>query len=86
MIDTNTYRSQGSLWNQILNSFDCLNNLNLNPKSLIKIKLGNGLNTLFWLDRWYGDSTLASQFPRCFALESNKQATASDRIQVNIEN
>ncbi|KAL4564247.1 hypothetical protein LXL04_028304 [Taraxacum kok-saghyz] len=85
MSDTNTFKPQGSLWNQILNSFECFNNINLNPKSLIKIKLGNGLNTLFWLDRWNGDQTLAAQFPRSFALESNKQATVSERIHENIE-
>nr|GFC58434.1 RNA-directed DNA polymerase, eukaryota, reverse transcriptase zinc-binding domain protein [Tanacetum cinerariifolium] len=34
-----------------------------------KIRVGNGHNTIFWLDKWVLDIPLCVRFPRIFALE-----------------
>ncbi|GJX27029.1 hypothetical protein Tco_0233325, partial [Tanacetum coccineum] len=39
-------------------------------------KVGNGLNTSFWLDKWVGDVPLNVRFPRLFHLEGNKDIMA----------
>ena len=48
----NKDKFQGSIWNNIINSFNYYNNVNLNPANLIGIRIGNGLNTCFWTDIW----------------------------------
>ncbi|KAL4557887.1 hypothetical protein LXL04_036081 [Taraxacum kok-saghyz] len=76
---------QGSIWLNIINSFNSLNNANLNPSSLISIRIGNGVNTCFWTDRWYNGDTLATRFPRLFALEDNKAAKVAERAGLEVE-
>jgi len=38
----------------------------------VRLKVGNGLNTLFWMDRWVGDVPLRVRFHRLFDLSENK--------------
>ena len=38
-------------------------------------KVGNGNDSLFWLDNWMGDGALKVLYPRLFALEENKKVT-----------
>ena len=41
-------------------------------------KVGDGLHTFFWYDRWVGDVPLRKRFPRLFDLSSNKLATVEE--------
>jgi hypothetical protein len=41
-------------------------------------KLGNGVNTSFWCDKWIGESTLKDRFPRLFSISSQKLASVAD--------
>nr|GEV22105.1 retrotransposon protein, putative, Ty3-gypsy subclass [Tanacetum cinerariifolium] len=51
----------------------------------IKKKLGNGAETFFWDDVWYGESALKHRFLRLYALEVNKEIdVASKLLQENI--
>ena len=43
----------------------------------IKIKVGDGCSTRFWLDHWVGDATLASIFPDLFLLAMDSSATVN---------
>lgn len=43
----------------------------------IRRRVGNGHDTLFWLDQWVGDSSLSSRFPRLLLIASNPQAKIS---------
>ncbi|KAL4584334.1 hypothetical protein LXL04_008933 [Taraxacum kok-saghyz] len=85
LLEDKNHSYQGSIWKNIINSFDSLNSQNLNPISLIKIRIGNGLKTHFWTDKWCCDDTLASIFPRLYALEENKEVKVADRIGPSIE-
>ncbi|GKC59894.1 RNA-directed DNA polymerase, eukaryota [Tanacetum coccineum] len=46
----------------------------------MKKKVGNGMNTLFWVDIWLNDSPLMHHYPRMFALECNKYTTMADKL------
>ncbi|GKC36586.1 hypothetical protein Tco_1048970 [Tanacetum coccineum] len=46
----------------------------------IRLKLGNGENTRFWVDNWYEGGVIKELFPRMFALELNKNATVSSKL------
>ncbi|GJZ45079.1 RNA-directed DNA polymerase, eukaryota, reverse transcriptase zinc-binding domain protein [Tanacetum coccineum] len=46
-------------------------------------KIGNGCNTLFWLDTWIGNEPLKDSFPRLFKLKSNPLALVCDRAPVS---
>jgi len=46
------------------------------PENL-RIHVGNGANTLFWLDRWVGDVPLCVRFSRLYDLSENKLAAVA---------
>ncbi|KAL4573213.1 hypothetical protein LXL04_020012 [Taraxacum kok-saghyz] len=85
---------QGALWTRIINSIHGGNG-GMSDTNTFKSQgsLWNQiLNSFECLNNinlnpksWNGDQTMAAQFLRSFALESNKQATVSERIQENIE-
>lgn len=41
-------------------------------------KVGNGKNTRFWQEVWFGDRSLKEAFPRMFSLASEKHSLISD--------
>ncbi|GJT34422.1 RNA-directed DNA polymerase, eukaryota, reverse transcriptase zinc-binding domain protein [Tanacetum coccineum] len=45
-----------------------------------KRKLGNEENTLFWEDKWIGEVTLKTKYPRLFALEHHKSITVAAKM------
>ncbi|GJX20047.1 RNA-directed DNA polymerase, eukaryota, reverse transcriptase zinc-binding domain protein [Tanacetum coccineum] len=54
------------------------------PKSdYIRLKLGNRENTRFWVDNWYEGGVIKELFPRMFALELNKNATVSSKLNAS---
>nr|GEV39741.1 RNA-directed DNA polymerase, eukaryota [Tanacetum cinerariifolium] len=48
------------------------------PRSAMKRKIRDGMNTLFWHDVWINDTPLAQQFARLFLLEEFKNAVVVD--------
>ena len=46
--------------------------------------MGNGCDSLFWLENWMGGGSLHVKFPRLFALENNKEVSLRDKIQNGI--
>jgi hypothetical protein len=59
------------LWKSILKS-----------RQLIRIgarhRVGNGRNTLFWLDKWVLDEALSEKFPRLFAICDRPNALVAE--------
>ncbi|GKE21864.1 hypothetical protein Tco_1433376, partial [Tanacetum coccineum] len=52
----------------------------INLLALLKKKVGNGANTLFWEDCWINDVPLSRSFPRLYALELKKGITVADKL------
>ncbi|GJR86855.1 RNA-directed DNA polymerase, eukaryota, reverse transcriptase zinc-binding domain protein [Tanacetum coccineum] len=42
--------------------------------------MGNGIDTSFWVDVWKGDKALKYQFPRIYALESDKNISVATKM------
>ena len=47
-------------------------------KTFIRRKVGNGLKTFFWLDKWAGPRPFNLIFPRLYSIATNKQAKVRD--------
>nr|GEU71670.1 RNA-directed DNA polymerase, eukaryota, reverse transcriptase zinc-binding domain protein [Tanacetum cinerariifolium] len=43
-------------------------------------KMGNGEDTRFWEDKWRGDNSFKSIYPRVYALETHKFVTVAEKI------
>jgi len=65
---------EGSLWwREIVRIRDCLGSVFGNwYADNVRLKIGNGLNTLFWLDMWLGEVPLRVRYPRLYELSENK--------------
>nr|GEW21721.1 RNA-directed DNA polymerase, eukaryota [Tanacetum cinerariifolium] len=62
---------------------DLLKKRGLNLLSFIHKKLGNGSDTLFWDDAWYGDIAFKDLYPRAYALESCKNIDVASKLSHN---
>ncbi|GJR19238.1 RNA-directed DNA polymerase, eukaryota [Tanacetum coccineum] len=69
-----------SPWNCILKELNSLSAKGINLLALLKKKVGNGANTLFWEDCWINDVPLSRSFPRLYALELKKGITVADKL------
>ncbi|GJR93903.1 RNA-directed DNA polymerase, eukaryota [Tanacetum coccineum] len=49
-----------------------------------RIRVGNGLRTRFWSDKWVDDTHLRHLFPRVYALEVNKECSVADKLQGSV--
>ncbi|GJR45859.1 ribonuclease H-like domain-containing protein [Tanacetum coccineum] len=58
-------------------------NLNKDVSDYFQLKLGNEENTRFWLDNWYEGDVIKELFPRMFALDLNKNATVSSKLNAS---
>jgi hypothetical protein len=47
-------------------------------EEVVERRVGNGASTLFWSQKWIGNFTLESTFPRLFSLSVQKEALVSD--------
>nr|GEW36984.1 RNA-directed DNA polymerase, eukaryota [Tanacetum cinerariifolium] len=60
-----------SIWCDIIKEMDRLAYHGIDLISMMNKKIGNGLNTSFWEDRWRGEQRLKEAFPRIYALEAH---------------
>ncbi|GJZ69160.1 hypothetical protein Tco_0632710 [Tanacetum coccineum] len=71
-LELHSYSTQ-SVWGAILREVQLLASEGFDFLSRCKIRVGDGVNTRFWLDTWILDVPLSIRFPRLYALESDKQ-------------
>ncbi|AES74854.1 hypothetical protein MTR_6g013950 [Medicago truncatula] len=48
-------------------------------------KVGDGADTLFWLNRWLGDAPFSEWFSRLFALAENKTISVANMFSLGLE-
>ncbi|GJZ89679.1 RNA-directed DNA polymerase, eukaryota, reverse transcriptase zinc-binding domain protein, partial [Tanacetum coccineum] len=70
-------------WTSIVHEVRVLQGRGINVTDYIRLKLGNGENTRFWVDNWYEGGVIKELFPRMFALELNKNATVSSKLNAS---
>ncbi|PWA75447.1 RNA-directed DNA polymerase, eukaryota, Reverse transcriptase zinc-binding domain protein [Artemisia annua] len=71
-------------WYQIMKLKDDLLSYGISLPSLFKRKIGNGLNTKFWLDSWIGGPPLCNVFPRLYLLDKNSECLVCERAPLNV--
>lgn len=79
-IGCHTPKNWHSVCLDILKSVERLNFKGVDLLPLCKKKLGDDGLTMFWDDIWLGYTPLKSQFPRVYALDLAKQATAKHKV------
>ena len=62
-------------WARILGAIKRLDDCGIIHRSVLKKRIGNGDTSKFWTDCWIGDQTLKTQYPRIFALETNRDCS-----------
>ncbi|GJT93456.1 RNA-directed DNA polymerase, eukaryota [Tanacetum coccineum] len=67
-------------WSSIVNEIKVLMGRGIDMSEFIKLKIRDGVSTLFWDERWYDGGVLKHLFPRVYALESCKNATVSRKL------
>ncbi|KAL4566050.1 hypothetical protein LXL04_030160 [Taraxacum kok-saghyz] len=76
------YRLNYSLYSFILSH---LRKKEMDLQSLCQIRVGDGLRTRFWYDRWLGQGPLLETFPRVFLLDLHQHMTIAERIGLGWE-
>ena len=72
-------KSLNGVWYNNLKMLNVLQDIGIDLSSAFKIRVGNGMNTLFWLDDWTGDGCFCERFPLLFQLDKHKSCLASER-------
>ncbi|GJW60643.1 RNA-directed DNA polymerase, eukaryota [Tanacetum coccineum] len=71
-------------WLECLKSVDQLKKKRVNLMSFVHKEVGDGKDTLFWLDPWLEDGPFKCKFPRVYALEDNKHVSVGDKLNMGI--
>ncbi|XP_071688642.1 uncharacterized protein [Rutidosis leptorrhynchoides] len=72
--------NSSSIWSYIIRVGLDFAKLGINFNQSFVREIGNGRDTLFWDDLWFGDQRFKDKFPRLYQLESSKAICVSDRI------
>ncbi|GJY67846.1 RNA-directed DNA polymerase, eukaryota [Tanacetum coccineum] len=83
MIDSHSTHIM-SIWSSILKEVSVLKSGGFDFLSFCNKRIGDGLNTRFWLDTWKGDKPFRVAFPRLFALESNGQVSVAEKLGASL--
>ena len=74
-------------WTNIVQEVKQMQNQGVNFFEYIRLKLGNGDNTLFWEDKWCEGGVLKDLFPRLYSLELLRKSTVSVKLsEFSLEN
>nr|GEX41367.1 RNA-directed DNA polymerase, eukaryota [Tanacetum cinerariifolium] len=74
-------------WTNIVQEVKQMQNQGVNFFEYIRLKLGNGDNTLFWEDKWCKGGVLKDLFTRLYALELMRKSTVSVKLsESSLEN
>ncbi|GJX94697.1 RNA-directed DNA polymerase, eukaryota, reverse transcriptase zinc-binding domain protein [Tanacetum coccineum] len=79
-LSTTAKSSFPSIWLDIIRELHNLKNKGIDLLGLIKKKIGNGVDTLFWEDTWKGDIAFKFLYPRIYKLETCKQINVASKL------
>ncbi|KAJ9557995.1 hypothetical protein OSB04_012609 [Centaurea solstitialis] len=68
-----------TIWSTIIRSGSVLDSKGINFSKAFVKNVGNGRDTSFWKERWFGQESLQETFPRLYRLEKEEDAKVSDR-------
>lgn len=68
------------VWNNIVGVLTKVHRARVEHNNIFKKEVGNGRDTLFWLDVWWGNKTLKSRFPELCNIECRKRCLISEHI------
>ncbi|GKA33409.1 RNA-directed DNA polymerase, eukaryota, reverse transcriptase zinc-binding domain protein [Tanacetum coccineum] len=71
-----------SPWGVILSPVNNLKQQGIDLISLCSRKVGNGIDSMFWDDTWYGEQLLKMDFPRIYQLDTNKNYNITSRVSL----
>nr|GEW44479.1 putative RNA-directed DNA polymerase, eukaryota, reverse transcriptase zinc-binding domain protein [Tanacetum cinerariifolium] len=71
-----------SSWRSILMSIDNLKKKGIDLYSYCTRKIGNGVDSKFWDDTWYGEQPFKVVFPRIYALDIDKGCSIASRVSL----
>nr|KAJ0224075.1 hypothetical protein LSAT_V11C200069590 [Lactuca sativa] len=69
------------VWSRVAGVQDELKKFGIDIDEVIIKKIGSGDETMFWLDKWIGGSTLKDSFSEAYKLEGHKHCKISNRLQ-----
>ncbi|GJW48507.1 RNA-directed DNA polymerase, eukaryota, reverse transcriptase zinc-binding domain protein [Tanacetum coccineum] len=69
-----------SLWLDIVKEVQHIQRQGTDLLGFIHRKMGNGVDIRFWEDKWRGDNTFQSDFPRMYALETQKNISVALKL------
>ncbi|GJR88976.1 RNA-directed DNA polymerase, eukaryota [Tanacetum coccineum] len=69
-----------SLWLDIVKEVQHIQRQGTDLMGFIHRKMGNGVDIRFWEDKWRGDNTFQSDFPRMYALETQKNISVALKL------
>ncbi|GKA90551.1 hypothetical protein Tco_0812421 [Tanacetum coccineum] len=69
-----------SLWLDIVKEVHHIQRQGTDLMGFIHRKMGNGVDIRFWEDKWRGDNTFQSDFPRMYALETQKNISVALKL------
>ncbi|GJX66847.1 hypothetical protein Tco_0302574 [Tanacetum coccineum] len=67
--DNHNSTNRNFIWLDIVHDLSSLNRKGIDLLALVRKKVGNGENSLFWDGIWFGDVALKNQYPRLYALD-----------------
>ncbi|GKA70432.1 hypothetical protein Tco_0776571 [Tanacetum coccineum] len=76
--------NRSSTWLECLKSVDQLKKKRVDLMSFVHKEVGDGKDTLFWLDPWLEDGPFKCKFPRVYALEENKHVSVGDKLNMGL--
>ncbi|GJZ41692.1 RNA-directed DNA polymerase, eukaryota, reverse transcriptase zinc-binding domain protein [Tanacetum coccineum] len=68
-----------SCWTTIINETKAILKKGIDLRSYMQIKVGNGVSTKFWEDKWCEEGVLKDRFPRVYALEMCKNSSVASK-------
>ncbi|GKD68098.1 hypothetical protein Tco_1322188 [Tanacetum coccineum] len=74
---------RSSPWLDILREASSLKSKGIDLCALIRKKVGNGKDTLFWEEHWIGEKDMRIQFLRLYALETCKHIIVAAKMRHN---